>query len=233
MQMQQPASRTRSDLGLRHRYKEVREPLYFPHRETVMESDVHRRLKTALWLILEQELGEEATVGSDHFVYWNARNPTRSLAPDVFVHCGPQQRGYLSWKTWELGTPQVAVEITSPSDRPEGPWQDKLERYHELGVQELVRYRRDQPGGQRLHIWDRVDQNLLEREVEGDVGVSNVLGLYWVGVEDPKWGPMLRVARDAEAEALLPTPVEHEARAREAAELRVRELEAELRRRGG
>ena len=205
-----------------------------------MESDIHRRLKTELWLILEQEYGQGATVGSDHFVYWNARNPRRSLAPDVFVHCGPQQRGYLSWKTWELGTPQVAVEITSPSDRPEGPWQDRLERYHELGVQELARYRRDQPLGQRLQIWDRVDENLLEREVEGDLAVSNVLGLYWVGVEDPKWGPMLRVARDAEGQDLLPTPVEHEAQAREkaevaraAAEQRVRELEAELGRRGG
>ena len=104
------------------------------------------------------------------------------------MHCGEQQRAYLPWKTWELGTPQAAAEITSPSDRPEGPWQDKLERYHELGVHELVRHRRDQPAGQRLQIWDRVDENLLEREVEGDLGVSNVLGLYWSRGGRPEMG---------------------------------------------
>jgi len=45
--------------------------------------------------------------------------------------------------------------------------------------------------------------------------------------EDPKLGPMLRLARDAEGRELLPTPTE----ARLAAEARVRELEAELARR--
>lgn len=66
--------------------------------------------------------------------------------------------------------------------------------------------------------------------------------VYWCLTDDPKLGPMLRLARDSGSRELLPTVTEAheqaEARAREAevqareAEQRIRELEAELAKRG-
>ena len=131
------------------------------------------------------------------------------------------------------------MEIVSPSDTPEGPWQEKLDRYHELGVKELVRFDAEAPPGKRLRIWDRVDENLLEREIEEDRSPSEVIEVWWVVVRDEALGPVLRPARDPLGSELWPTPTELEANVREqeqiarrAAERRVAELEAELGRRG-
>ena len=247
MQMPPPTGLTE-----RHRYKRILPPLHFPEEEQVTEGELHLEVRLLLRAVLKLELEGRATVGSDQFVYWNARDPQRCLAPDVFVRLAAVVHDLRTWKTWEHGgVPELGVEISSPSDTPEGPWQDKLERYAELGVRELVRFGREPP---RLQIWDRVDENLLEREVGDRAEWSEVLGLWWVTVSHPDLGPTLRLARDPAGQDLLPTPLENarrahaeerrahaeerrahaeERRAREAAEERIRELEAELRRRGG
>jgi Uma2 family endonuclease len=209
----------------RHRYKEVPEPLHFPTEEEVPEGRRHLKLRTLLYQILEQALRGQGSVGSDQFVYWNARDPGVRLAPDVFVGFGVPDEDFASWKTWERGTPELCVEIVSPSDTSEGPWQEKLERYHELGARELVRFDAEAAPGKRLRMWDRVNENLLERELEDDRGPSDVLGVWWVVVEDAELGPVLRPAHDPLGRELLLTPAE-------AAERRVAELEAELGRRG-
>jgi hypothetical protein len=58
-----------------------------------------------------------------------------------------------------------------------------------------------------------------------------VLPATWVVVEDAVAGALLRLSRDADGKELLPTPAELEYEQRVAAEVRVRELEAELLRR--
>ena len=70
-----------------------------------------------------------------------------------------------------------------------------------------------------------MDGDLVERD-PGAAGFtrSAVLGVHFCVREDPKLGPMLRLARDPEGKNLLPTPDE----ARLVAEARVRELEAEI-----
>jgi len=76
---------SRSSLTRRHRYKQVLPPLRFPEEETVTEGEQHLELRLLLRDSLKVELEGRATVGSDQFVYWNARDPGRCLAPDVFV----------------------------------------------------------------------------------------------------------------------------------------------------
>jgi Uma2 family endonuclease len=159
--------------GTRPRYKQAPVPLCFPVEEQVPEGRRHLKTRTLLFQILELELRGRGSIGSDQFVYWNARDPGVRLAPDVFVGLGIPDEDFQSWKTWERKTPDLAVEIVSPSDTPEGPWQEKLERYHELGVKELVRFDAEAAAGERLHVWDRVEENLLEREVEGDRSPSD------------------------------------------------------------
>jgi Uma2 family endonuclease len=142
------------------------------------------------------------------------------VAPDAFVKLGVPDTDFKTWMTWERGTPELAVEIVSDTDASDETWRAKLERYHEIGVRELVRFDSDAAPGQRLRIWDRLEGDLVERDVAGDTSPCVVLGLYWVvapveGIEEG-----LRLARRADGGGLL----------RSAAE-RLAELEAELARR--
>jgi Uma2 family endonuclease len=216
------------------RVRHLREPrpIHFPVEEEVPERIVHLRLRTFLWQLLEFALGPAHHVGSDQFIYWNACDPKRCLSPDVFVRLGvPQSRAH-SWKSWkEGGAPELAIEIVSPNEGDGVAWSEKLARYHELGVVELIRFDPEDPPGARLRAWDRIDEDLVERAVEAERTPCATLGLTWVvapvGVE-----PIgLRLA-NAEGR-LLESNEEALKDAKVAAEARVRELEEELRKRGG
>jgi len=227
------------------RYVRAPEPLHFPEEAFLPESYVHLLLRTFLFDLLQFTLGNGHTVNSEQFVYWNPRFPKRCLAPDICVHLNQPQSAAGTWKTWERGgPPEFAIEIISPRDAPDLDWDDKLHRYHELGVQELVSYDPEGPRGSRLRVWDRVEGDLLERQIEGETTHCATLRLLWAVRPIKKWPEALRLldaagnlvlneaetearAREAETRAL-----ETETRAREAAEARVRELEEELRRRG-
>jgi hypothetical protein len=115
-------------------------------------------------------------------------------------------------------------------------WGEKLARYAELGVEELLCFDGDRPDGQRMRAWDRVDGDFVEREVQGDETPCVTLGLAWV-VRPVDIVPVgLRLVDGAGV--LVPSEVEALAEkgrlaevARASAEARVRELEEELRRR--
>ena len=70
------------------RYLRAPVPVYFPESESVPETGVHLRLRTALWSMLRLELGHRAMVGSDQFLYWDPTDPRQCLAPDVLVWLG-------------------------------------------------------------------------------------------------------------------------------------------------
>ncbi len=233
------------------RYRERREPIVFPEFEKVPETQLHLDLRTLLYQLLQDALGPQATVGSDQFLYFDAEDPSRCLAPDVYVRREPALERVRTWKVWERGAPEVAVEIVSDSDAPERPWNEKLALYRKVGVSELLRF---DPMNEAapLRMWDRVDGALVERQVDGSVAVSLVLELDWVVAEAEGMVRALRIARggqlvptrreaialqtDAREAAERRAEAEQEARrleqeARRASEARVRELEAELRRR--
>jgi hypothetical protein len=112
----------------------VREPrrLHFPVEETVPESKEHLELRTALYLILKMAFAERAAIGSDQFVYWDPTDPSACLAPDAFVRLGAPDELFDSWKVWERGAPEVAVEIVSASDCGDAVWARKHARYQRL-----------------------------------------------------------------------------------------------------
>jgi len=193
----------------------------FPVEDIVPESKRHLLLRTLLFQLLKYHFADRACVGSDQFVYWNARDPKRSLAPDVFLRMGTKDDTFDSWKTWERGTPELAIEIVSESDAKGSTWDDKLERYHELGVTELVRFDSDAPEGHRLTVWDRLENDLVERRVEADATPVVTLGLRWIVSPDPELAAVLRLSRDQAGKELLLTR-------EEVAEQRIRVLEAEL-----
>jgi hypothetical protein len=64
------------------------------------------------------ELALGACIGSEQFVYWNAKDPRRCLAPDAFVKLGKPDRS-VRGRRGERGIPELGVEILSESD--DGP----------------------------------------------------------------------------------------------------------------
>lgn len=222
------------------RYRREIHPVHFPVEAEVPETKLHLDLRTGLYHLLRLELAGRACVGSDQFVYWNARDPRRCLSPDAFLKHGVPDEQFPVWKVWERGAPEVAVEIVSPSD--DRTWDWKLESYHELGVRELVRFDPEAPEGARLEVWDLIEGDLAPRSVEGECAESwQLVGLYWV--VRPLDGALgLRLARGGPEGPLLPTPSERESRRADeearradeetrradAAERRLAELEAEL-----
>ncbi len=209
----------------RARYVRAPRVLHFPESATVPESKRHLELRTLLYQIVKHTFAGGSSIGCDQFVYFDASDPARCVAPDLFVRTGVPDSTFGSWKVWERGAPQLAVEVVSESDAAQPSWNEKLARYHALGVEELVRFDPDGAPGARLRVWDRVEGDLVERVVEQDVTACAVLGLWWVVRPGAGLDLALRLARDPEGQDLLPT-------GQEAAERRVAELEQELRRRG-
>jgi Putative restriction endonuclease len=207
-------------------------PLIFPTDEEVPEHKLHVELRTALYQLIRLALGDRVIVGTEQFVYFDAGDPRRCLAPDVMVWVGAPDEIFGSWKVWERGAPHLAVEIVSPSDAPPGPWQKKLEQYVQCGVREVVRFDPLAKNG-RLRIWDRIDGDLVERDVASQAGHQcDALGLYWCLAVDPTLGLMLRLSRDSAGLELLPTleeaQLDAQARTLEA-QARQRQAEAQAR----
>jgi Uma2 family endonuclease len=214
------------------RYLRAPVPIFFPVDEPVPEGRWHRLATEALAQSVEEAFARQVLVSSDQFLYWDPTDPKRCLAPDVAIRLGAPSELVQSWKIWERGAPQVGVEVTSDSDAPELKLEEKLERYRQAGVAEVVRY--DRHDRERpIRLWDLLDGDLVERDLADPEALRcTALGWYWFEYDDPELGVSLRLSRDRAGKDLVSTPREAALRATEAALARVAELEAELKARG-
>ncbi|MFO0669438.1 MAG: Uma2 family endonuclease [Polyangiaceae bacterium] len=206
-------------------------PLHFPESEPEEEHlgqhPRHEDLCMFLKLILRSLCGEAHAVSADMFVYWNATlNDDRGRrAPDAAVKLGlPQAKMFEhgSWKTWELGVPELTVEILSLSDtRERWTLAEKREAYEAMGVREFVCFDVDAPEGSRIRVWDRVEGDFVERVVESErtpcLTLSEAFGctLEWTVASGERWPAALRLLQDG-ALVLLPSEIAEAARASEA-----------------
>jgi len=216
-------------------------PIHFPESEEMPETGVHLELRTALYLLVRDFVGERGAVGSEQFVYWDPSDPRQCLAPDLIVRLGATPGPFPTWKIWERGAPHLAVEVVSPTDSSEAAWQQKLARHRKSGINEIVRFD-PESAGRPLRLWDRFDGDLVERDLDGEHALlCDALGVHWSVQSDPTLGRVLRLSQDAIGQALVPSAIEREQATldreqatleRERAALeRIAELEAELRRR--
>lgn len=218
---------------LRYRFRTQPTPVEFPDDAGMAETRRHFELRTLLFQSLKQAFAERCSIGSSQLLYWNAADPSRFIAPDVMLKAGVPDHLFACWKTWERGSPEVAVEIVSDKDSTELAWDEKLGCYLEMGVAEVVRFD-PVAGADYLRLWSRMGSDLIERELDNPkLAESSALDITWVVLRDPVLGRTLRVASDKAGSMLLPTPAEKESILRANAEQRVRELQEELRRRGG
>ena len=185
-------------------------------------------------------------VSGDLLIYYEEGNPRVSVAPDVFVVFGVEDRMRMNYKVWEEGKgPDFVLEVASPST-----WREdvgrKREVYARLGVKEYWMF--DPLGahlepalqGYRLVDGEYERQPLLE-SLDRRLGLrSETLGLeLWakgrrMRFRDPGTGLDLlshdeehdRAEREAAACRSAEVRAEREAVLRQAAEARVAELEA-------
>ena len=193
----------------RQLYVRAPRPIEFPSEERpeeqVSETKRHLEARTTLYLLLKEAFAGKA-IGSEQFVYTDAGDPQKCLSPDIFVKRDAPEELFETWKVWERGAPDLAVEIVSASDRRDADWAEKLARYQASGIGEVVRF--DADGAQPIRVWDRVDGELVERATTSPALRECVaLRLWWVTVPSA-YGLMLRLAHDRDGKSLLPTPSE-------------------------
>jgi hypothetical protein len=58
---------------------------FFPVAAEVPETKRHLKLRSMLYELLELAFADQAAIGCDQFVYWDARDPKACLAPDAAV----------------------------------------------------------------------------------------------------------------------------------------------------
>ena len=178
-------------------------------------------------------------VSGDLLIYYVEGDPRKSVAPDVFVVFGAEDRERRTYKLWEEPKgPDFVMEVAS-----ESTWADDLKRkrdlYARLGVKEYWQYDPNweylpfQLGGWRLSEAGYVQQPAV-RSLDGTLILrSAVLGLDLrvkgreMHFHDPATGRDLLGHREEHAARRAA-----EARA-EAAQARIAELEARLREKGG
>ena len=169
-------------------------------------------------------------VGADMFLYYEEGVPSSVVAPDVFV-VTQTHKSHLRdiFQTWVEGrVPEFVLEIMSPTSV-RLDTVEKYELYEGLGVQEYWVYDPTEEGflepRLRGHVLVGGEYRRIEiREVDGKwVGMSEALGLElhanseWFRFFDPASGEYL-------------PNLDERKQAQEAAESRVAELEAEIRR---
>jgi Uma2 family endonuclease len=162
------------------------QPLAFPASDPewhMPESKRHRILCVQLLQLFTRLVAPDNAVGSDQFVYFDAANPKRCLAPDAFIKLGVRDSNFDSWKTWEHGAPELCVEVLARDTSEYLSMREKRARYRALGVRELVVFNFSAPKGKRLQVYDRVRGDLVERVVVRErtpcVSLSELLGVRY------------------------------------------------------
>ena len=167
-------------------------------------------------------------VSGDLLIYYEEGNPRVSVAPDVFVVFGVEDRMRMNYKVWEKGKgPDFVLEVASPST-----WREDVGRkrdvYARLGVREYWLY---DPLGEHLEPvlqGNRLVDGEYERQplVESEDGT---LTLYseTLGLELWAEGGKMRFRDPETGRDLLGHREEHAARRQEAAARQTAEARSE------
>lgn len=200
--------------------------------ESAEQGEIIRVLLSALGVLAAERAWGNVYLGADQFFAWLRNEPMVRVSPDVcLVDEPPAPPLPKSWQTWLPGhrPPRWAVEIVSEDWKKD--YEDAPAKYAQLGTRELVIFdpeaaTNDAGRGTRapfqVYRRDADDAFVLVYCGEGPAR-SDQIDAFLVAQRVGET-VRLRVARDAAGKDLVPTADERA----ETAEVRVRELEAEL-----
>jgi Uma2 family endonuclease len=191
------------------------------------ETDLHRDWMIRILDILRYRYRDQQVyVASDLLVYYEEGAPNRFVVPDVFLvkDCAPGRRR--TFKTWEeQRVPDIVFEVTSRSSQREDEV-FKLQLYARLAVQEYFLY---DPTSDYLQPplkgYRLVRGDYVQIQPDGGGALHSEVLAARIGLERDEL-----VMRDAVSGETLLTEAAAERGAREAAEARAAQLEAELER---
>ena len=166
-------------------------------------------------------------VSGDLLVYYEEGNRNVSVAPDVFVVFGVEDRPRMSYKVWEEGKgPDFVLEVASPNT-----WREDVERkpgiYASLGVREYFLF---DPTGEhlspRLQGYRLVDGAYERLTAVESIDRTLTLHSEALRLDLRAKGEEVRFRDPATGETLLSYAEVHAARREEAAARRAAELRA-------
>ena len=186
----------------------------YPDEDGRGETEWHRAVCLLLWSLARRWASLRRLrvhVGWNQFVYWAQHEPTRNIAPDLYVipglEVGPE--GLDVVKTWEHGVPSLVVEIVSTDWRKD--YEETPRRCAEMGVRELIVFdakapRARQPERVRWQVFRRVGRRgLIRVEVAtGDRVRSKILGA-WLRAVGTNGSLRVRLGVGPDGTELLPT----------------------------
>jgi Uma2 family endonuclease len=207
--------------------------IHYPETDgkPMAETDVHRKLMAELISELEKffQNAPDVYVSGNLLLYYVQGDPSKRVAPDVFVVHGVGKGDRRVYKLWEEGhAPDVVFEISSRETWGED-LQKKWKLYERLGVTEYFIFDPEYDYLVEPLIGYRLEEGqYVQLEVKQGRVPSEVLGLELVDT-----GETLRLY-DPQADRFLPTPAEEaealrsEVEARQQAEAEVARLRQQL-----
>ena len=214
--------------------------------QPMAETPEHQTVMIDLILGLRRRYAEvpDIWVGGNFFLCYEEGNPRAHVSPDVMLAKGVRkEKKRPNYLLWEERSPSLVVEVTSRSTREEDLGRKK-DLYERMGVEEYIlfdpfgEYLRPRLMGYRLDesrfkpIRQENDGSLLSRTTDLRFKPEGErLRLVDVATGEPLRWPEEVEAAQALAEAALQVAEERaneEAKARRAAEDRIRALEEEL-----
>ncbi len=243
-----------------------RDPLLYPDSDGEPMADNDQQYQTMVDLrfgLQHKYRDQDVYVGANLLIYFEEGDPTKRIAPDVFVSLGVPRGARRTYLIWLEGkAPDVVVEIASKRTwQADVTWKKGL--YQGLGVQEYFLFDPNgeyfQPVLQGYRLEEDSYRPMAPLETTDQRGVlglwSDMLGVemwaqpnvvpampfilrLWdiaasIWLPTPEGETLARIEAEARAHAEAAARAEAEARAADA-ETRLRNMEAELRRlRGG
>lgn len=178
----------------------------------------------------------KAFTGADQFLYWVEGDPTKRVAPDVYVLPKVDPGAVpASWQLWEVGPPSFALEVVSRDVSKD--YEDAPAEYAAMGAKELVIFDPGATPRSRTRVRWQVYRRLARRgfvrvaQSKGDRVEVASLGC-WLRAIGGGRDVRLRLGTGADGDSLFPTEAEDEARGRAEAEAEVARLRALLASRG-
>jgi Putative restriction endonuclease len=209
--------------------------VHYPETDHMGEDFLQRAIAEALRPLIARWFKSrrvKAFTGADQFLYWVEGDPTRRVAPDVYVlpKVDPESVPS-SWQLWEVGPPSFALEVVSRDVGKD--YEDAPAEYAAMGAKELVIFDPGATARSRTRVRWQVYRRLARR---GFVRVAQTMSDRvevaslgcWLRAMGEGRDARLRLGTGVDGETLFLTEAEAAHARAESAEAEVARLQALL-----